>query len=284
MQMNVQGKTVLITGVSSGIGKGLCEHFLSRGWEVFGTLRRPDPDLFCDTDTAERFHPLVFDVTAPAEDHEALMERLAGILGDTGLDLLIHNAGVALGGPLAWQSPDEVRTMFETNVLGVQKLTRAAIGALRQGRPGRMVLLSSVSGRLVTPFIGAYAGTKFAIEAFADAYRAELGLLGVKVVCVQFGPTRTRIWTKARANTGRYADSPYTDILALQDRLIEQTEAGAMPVERVVRAIWSVSVDPHPPARKLIATNAAVVRLAGWLPVKWRDRLVMSRLGNAKKW
>ncbi len=110
----------------------------------------------------------------------------------------MENAGVAQGGPLGWQSEEDVRAILETNVMGVYKLTKAIIPILRSAQDGRMVLISSVSGRLVTPFLGAYAASKFAVEAFTDAYRNELRMLGIQVIGIQPGPRGDTHYGKRR--------------------------------------------------------------------------------------
>lgn len=282
--MNTTPSTILITGVSSGIGRAILDEFHHFGWTVIGTVRRESDAEALRAAYPERLHVAVFDVSQSMDDHQALVQQFRDLLAGRGLDVLVHNAGVAQGGPLAWQTEADVREIFETNVLGVFKLTKAAVPLLLDRRPGRLVLISSVSGLLVTPFVGAYAASKFALEAFADAYRNELGMLGVKVVSVQPGPVATPIWVKARAISDKYLDTPYRDILARQEEFIQQAESRALPVDRVVKLVVHASTADQPRSRYLLVTNTWLVRIARLLPDRLKDRMIMARLSQAKKW
>src|SRR6202000_426779 len=118
---------------------------------------------------------------------EALPERLDGI---------VNNAGIVVSGPLESLSADDLREQFEVNVVGAVALTNAVLPRLRTAR-GRIVFLSSLSGRVSTPMTGAYNASKFAIEAIADAWRLELRPWGIDVVLVEPAMTDTDLWRKA---------------------------------------------------------------------------------------
>lgn len=276
--------SVLITGVSSGIGYAVLKVFHAAGWQVFGTVRKSEDGTRLQSEFGDRVHPILFDVTNSLQHHEELIRDLTGRLNGEGLDVLVHNAGVAQGGPLGWQEETDVRQIMETNVLGIYKLTRAAIPLLRQAQSSRMILISSVSGRLVTPFLGAYAASKFAVEAFADAYRNELAPLGIRVVSVQPGPTSSAIWVKARAIKEKYLDTPYQDILARQEQFISNAESRALPVEHVAKVVYHAGTHARPRSRYLVVSKPWLVRLAGLFPDSLKDRMVMARLRKAKKW
>lgn len=282
--MKTSPSSILITGVSSGIGRATLDVFHQKGWLVIGTVRREEDAEALRALYPDRLHVMVFDVARPMEDHLALVEDLRNLLDGRGLDVLVQNAGVAQGGPLAWQSESDVREIFETNVLGVFKLTKAAVPLLQERKPGRMVMISSVSGLLVTPFVGAYAGSKFALEAFTDAYRNELGMLGIRVIGIQPGPVATPIWAKARAISDKYLHTPYGDILARQEEFIQQAESRALPVDRVVRTVVQAATADQPRSRYLLVTNPWLVRIAKLLPDRMKDKMIMARLGQAKKW
>lgn len=282
--MSKPPSSILITGVSSGIGYAVLNQFHAAGWLVFGTVRKSEDSHRLLAEFPERVYPMIFDVTQSADKHEELIRLVEEELNGHGLDILVHNAGVAQGGPLGWQDESDVRDILETNVLGVYKLTKAAIPLLRQAGSSRMLMISSVSGRLVTPFLGAYAASKFALEAFTDAYRNELAPLGITVIGIQPGPTDTRIWTKAREMKGKYLDSPYQHILSQQEKFIGKAEARALPVEYVADIIYKAATRPKPKRRYLVVANAWLVKLAAFFPDSMRDRLVMARLKNAKKW
>lgn len=274
--MNDTPYSILISGVSSGIGLAIARDMLIRGWRVFGTVRQSADAERLVGELGERFTPLILDVTAEPERHRELARELERHLDGQSLQALVHNAGIALGGPLSHQPEHEFRAMLETNVLGVFKLTQALAPLLGPG--SRMVLISSVSGRLVTPFVGGYAASKFALEALTDAYRNELGVLGVRVISVQPGPVKTPIWHKALAGGPDYADTPYAPWMSRQEEIIRRTEAEALPVSVVVKVVRKALLVPNPATRYLVARNAGMIRLAKWLPDAVKDKLIARRL------
>ncbi len=279
--MNSRNRYALITGTSSGIGREASRVLIENGWNVIGTVRsKEDADMLLE-DLGDSFYPVVLDVSSPPEIHTEAAKHISDMLQGQPLNGLVHNAGIALGGPLLFQPEHEFRAIFETNVQGVFKLTQAVFPLLSSG--SRMVMISSVSGRVVTPFIGAYAASKFALEALTDAYRNELGMLGMKVISIQPGPVKTPIWTKARQPVEKYPQWEYKELLQQQDKLIDATEQNALPVADIAALILKALEDPNPSTRYLAVRNPWIVRLAGLLPDKHRDKLVMSRLRNMKK-
>ncbi len=148
----------------------------------------------------ENFTPLVFDVTDRAAVLRAA-EEVGEALGGSGLAGLVNNAGTAIGGPLMLQPLEEVRAHFEINVLGLVSVTQAFLPLLgarkfRTHGPGRILSIGSVGGKIASPFIGAYAGTKHAVEGISDSLRRELLPYGIDVILLEPGAVRTEIWDK----------------------------------------------------------------------------------------
>ncbi len=282
--MSKLSSSILITGVNSGIGYAVLKQFHAAGWFVIGTVRKPEDIDRLRLEFPERLYLLRFDITSPLAEHEELIRSVAEELKGEGLDILVHNAGVAQGGPLGWQDESDVRAIMETNVMGVFKLTKAAIPLMREAKSSRMLMISSISGRLVTPFLGAYSASKFALEAFTDAYRNELAPLGITVIGIQPGPTATSIWAKARAMKNKYLDSPYQEILSKQEKFIGNAEARALPVEHVADIIFQAGTRLKPKHRYLVVSNPLLVKLAAYFPDNLKDRLIMAKLKNEKKW
>lgn len=273
---------VLITGTSSGIGEASAQLLLTSGWKVVGTVRDPEVGHAVRARMGDDFYPVVLDVTASRDKHEEIAQEIVGILSGDPLSGIVHNAGVALGGPLVFQQEEEFVKMFETNVLGVFRLTQALFPSLGEG--SRLVMVSSVSGRLVTPFVGGYAASKFALEAMVDAYRHELGMLGMKVVSIQPGPVRTPIWSKARVHGEPYAHTPYASIMSRQDELITSAETNGMPVMKVAERIREAMELPKPRTRYLVVRNGWLVRLAQYMSDRIKDRIIARRLEKMRKW
>lgn len=196
-------KSIVITGASSGIGLSLSRAFLSAGYRVYGSVRKQADADRLRTELGGDFRPLLFDVT----DHEAVAtaaEQVKAELDGQGLAGLINNAGIAVSGPLMHVRMEELRKQFEVNVFGVMAVTQAflpLLGAVQNPgfSPGRIVMISSISGRLGAPFVGPYCGSKFALEGLTGSLRRELQLYGIKVISILPGPIQTPIWDKPSA-------------------------------------------------------------------------------------
>ena len=209
-------RSVLITGSSSGIGRALAERFAGRGWRVFASMRNPErgADLRARAgDRGWRLTTPVLDVTSD----DSVAAAVADVLRETGgrLDVLVNNAGYYQFGALEETTPDEMRAQFETNVVGVQRVTRAVLPAMRARRSGTVVTLGSVSGRVAVPMVAPYHASKWALEGMIEALRLELIPFGIRVVLIEPGPYRTMLHDNERlAAGGGGADSPYAELLA----------------------------------------------------------------------
>lgn len=182
----VDTKTVLITGCSSGIGAATALALKERGWVVFPTARQEK-----DLDDLRRlgFDALALDVS----DEASVAAAIDRLLGQTNgqLGAVVNNAGFGQSGAIEDLARAHLRTQFEVNVFGLQDVTNRLIPVFRRQGYGRIVHVSSVLGRISLPFLGAYAASKFAVEALADAQRIELSGSGVGVILVEPGPIIT---------------------------------------------------------------------------------------------
>ncbi len=278
-------KTVVITGVSSGIGAGAATVFTREGARVFGTVRNAADGERLRAELGPRFIPLICDVT----DHVSVRgaaDVVAAQLGDANLDGLINNAAIALSGPLQHQPLDEFERHFAVNVTGLLAVTQAFLPLLGAGPhaahpPGKIINISSVGGRLASPFIGAYAASKHAVEGLSDSLRRELQLYGIPVVVVQPGAVRTAIWGKQAPDLdGPYAHTDYAEPLARFDAYFRGFERGGYTPEVFGQFLWQVFTSPRPRPRYTFVPN----RLTNWtiprlLPDRWVDRLLGRTFG-----
>ncbi len=271
-------RSVLVTGASTGIGFGIAEDLAKRGYRVFGSVRREeDGGLLRERGIT----PLVFDVTdeAAVSDAAATLERE---LGEAGLGALINNAGIVGSGPLELVPTGRLREVFEVNVFGVHTVTRALLPLLRRAK-GRVVNMSSVSGLVAMPFLGPYAGSKFALEALSDSLRRELAEHGVAVSVVEPGPIKTPIWDKAFEASVDPRGSVYEASSLAFSSSVERSAAGALPVERVTEAVARLLLAPRPKTRVIVQRGGGLmVRLVRLLPDRLADRMVAARLRRAK--
>lgn len=295
--------TALITGASTGIGRATALRLASHGWSVFAGVRDPAAGerLLADfaatsgggggaRATADgQMIPLTLDVTdaGQIEQARALVQEetaRAGAPQGGRLDALVNNAGIGVGGPLELLSPEDLRMQFEVNVFGQVAVTRALLPALRAAR-GRIVLLSSVGGRVSVPFNGPYAASKHAIEALGDALRGELHSSHIRVSLVEPGSVKTPIWDKARA-TARGVEVPpglqdeYGRVPAAFAKVLSDTERRGVSPERVAATIERALTARRPRARYLVGRDARGMVLArALLPTGAFDRVLRRALG-----
>jgi NAD(P)-dependent dehydrogenase (short-subunit alcohol dehydrogenase family) len=262
-------KTVLITGCSSGVGRAAAEAFLEDDWKVYATARNPaDIETLgeregCDVNT--------LDVTDP-EDVERVVARMMD--RDGRVDALVNNAGYGQHGPLEDVTDDLLHRQFDVNVYGPHRLARAVLPHMREAEDGTIVNVSSVAGRIAAPGMGAYAGSKHALEGMSDALRAEVEPFGVDVVVVQPGPVETSFRDRvadeldAGGRTGAY-ESVYE--FQEDASLVGGEGPFAIPPEAVAEAILEAAVSPDPEPRYAVGRFAKLSLNARFLPDGLRD-------------
>ncbi|MGO4444281.1 SDR family oxidoreductase [Mycobacterium sp. 2YAF39] len=264
--------TVLVTGASRGIGKGIVERLAARGWDVIAGVRsQQDADAVTKLDP-QRVSSVILDVTS-ADDISALEESLP-----QQLDAIVNNAGIAVGGAMETLSPDEWRKQLEINVIGALAVTQAVLPRLRKSR-GRIVFISSVNGRLSMPLVGAYAASKFALEAAADALRMELSPWKIRVVVVEPAQTDTDMWRTAddmvaELEAGLSAEHRglYAKHIAGFKKMIPMSQRIAVPTEKVAAVVEDALTARRPRARYIVGLGPkAQVALMAVMPTKLRD-------------
>ena len=279
------GQSVVITGVSTGIGYATAAELIERGMHVFGTVRTQEDADRVRAGLGDAFTPLLMDVTGE-DSIQAAARTVADAVGDRGILGLVNNAGIAVGGPLMHLPVDELRRQFEVNVFGAISVTQAflpLLGAYRDAPhpPGRIVNISSVSAHTVYPFVGPYAASKHALEALSHALRRELMLYGVDVILVVAGAVDTPIWGKmGDEEMARYADTDFAQAGAQARETAVGMGGQGMPASRVAGAIHEALTAQKPKTTYLLTNNW----LMGWyLPQKVStrrlDRIIAKALG-----
>lgn len=245
-------KTVVITGVSSGIGNATARLYLSRGYRVFGSVRNSNDAQSLKALLGLNFYPLVMDVCKWGEI-EKCAEIVRKELNGRPLDCLINNAGMALAGPLEYQDIQEIQHIFDVNVIGLIKVTRAFLPMLKvrdlsTNRSGKVINISSVAGKISAPFLGAYASSKHAVEAISASFRRELMPYGIDVVIIGPGNVRTPIWSKA-ARLNAFDHTSYKKAYRnFIDFALTEEKKGMAP-EEIAEVILKASETGHASAR-----------------------------------
>ena len=182
---------VLITGASTGIGKVVSLYLVEKGYKVIGTSRsmeKLNPIVAEANGSKGTFVPVELDINLPSGAPDCIEEVVPHLAEEHGtIDVLVNNAGYALWGPLEGMTPEQMVDQFTTNVFAPFRLSNTVLGAMREQAAGRIINISSVAGWVVTPFNGAYASSKFALEAQSQALRMELSPFGVKVSLIEPG-------------------------------------------------------------------------------------------------
>lgn len=280
-------QVVVITGVSTGLGYNMAETFLKRGYTVYGSVRTQDDADKLQGVLGDRFIPLLFDVT----DHPAI-EKAAKLVeqavGEKGIAALVNNAGIAVGGPLLHIDMEDIRYQFEVNVFGLIKTTQTfapLLGARENhgSSPGKIINISSVSGKIGFPFIGPYVGSKHAVEGMSETLRRELMKYGIDVIVIGPGSVKTPIWYKDRS-AGKWDHTPYAQHMkTFGDDLIKPAVERALDVQKIGDLVLKVFENSKPRTRYTIVAQ----KLKNWtlprlLPVRLLDRIIARKLKMIK--
>ena len=251
-----------ITGSSTGFGRLLAQELLRRGNRVIATAR----DIAKVEDLVHQYNPAQI---------ESVAQQAIAAFGH--VDILVNNAGYGLNGAIEEVSEEEFEPMFQTNIYGLIRTTRAFLPHFRQRRTGHIFNLSSVSGLIGGAGWGFYNATKFAVEGFSEALAGEMKPLGVHVTVIEPGPFRTDFLGRS----GKLAAKEFPEYkdTAGKARDYLKTQAGKQPgdPQKAVEAIIAVADSPAPPLH-LILGKIALIRfrdklalwqkeIAAWEPV-----------------
>ncbi|HJQ43414.1 MAG TPA: SDR family oxidoreductase [Jatrophihabitantaceae bacterium] len=275
---------VLVTGAGRGIGKTTTLRLAAAGWDVYAGVRNEADGDALLAEAGERVHTLRLDVTS--EDD---LKMLGGRLPPE-LHAVVNNAGIAVGGPIEALRAEALREQLEVNVVGQVAVTQAVLPRLRASR-GRIVLVSSISGRISNPNLGAYAASKFALEAIADALRIELHPWRIAVSLIEPGQIDTDIWRNAGdvleetvAGMRPEHRELYAKHIDGMRKAIPLAQRMAASPDGVAKAIEHALTARRPKARYVIgATTKLQIALAGVTPTPMMDASLRKLTGVPRK-
>jgi NAD(P)-dependent dehydrogenase (short-subunit alcohol dehydrogenase family) len=275
-------ESVLVTGATRGLGRATALGLAARGFRVFAGYR--DAASLSGLEAVAharrvRIEPVALEVTDPASVARGVAEVVerAG-----GLYAVVNNAGVTLRGYFEDVAEEEARRIVEVNLFGVMNVTRAVLPHLRRAGRGRIVVMSSVGGRIGAPALTSYVASKFAVEGFAESLSLETAPLGVQVVIVEPGIVGTEIWDKSRRTAARAADpnGPYYEWFqrgeAQADALVRSS---VVTPDDVAATVARALTARRPRLRYLIGWRAGlVVSLRRHLPGELFERVYFGEL------
>lgn len=284
-----QRRAVLVTGASSGLGRAIAKR-LSRSpeLEVIATVRKE-----ADGDSLQAEVPeldvLQLDVTNAEQIAEAAKE-LGEHLRDRGLFALVNNAGVAVVGPVEHVAMDDWRRQFEVNLFGQIAVTQAMLPLLRNfasrhvARGSRIVMISSIAGRVGQPMLTPYTASKAALESVSDGLRIELGKQNIRVSLVEPGAIQSEIWRKSQSDVEAISDAHplrvhYGELFDAVAKAAEEAARDAIPASEVARAVEKCLTETRPPTRILVGRDAKIGAMAKrFLPDRMFDRVLKRML------
>jgi NAD(P)-dependent dehydrogenase (short-subunit alcohol dehydrogenase family) len=202
---NLFGKSVLITGCSSGFGRLGAEHYARLGAKVFATMRnlpRPEAEQLRVLAAEKNLDITVIEIDVLSDELVAAGVAEAERLNGGGIDVLVNNAGIGVSGPIEVQDMEATELIFGTNVLGAHRMARAVLPGMRSKGSGLIVPISSQLGRVIVPYSGHYSPTKFALEAMSEAMAYELVPHGIEVSIIEPGGYPTEVWVNRNRYTG----------------------------------------------------------------------------------
>lgn len=269
-----RSRSVVITGASTGIGAACAQYLDERDFRVFATVRKREDAERVAALGSSRLEPLFLDVTDSGSIAEAA-RTVEAALGETGLTGLVNNAGISVDVPIECVDIDVLRHQLEVNSIAPVAVTQGFLPMLRRAR-GRVVNVSSVSGRLASPYSGPYCMSKFALEAMTDCLRQELADWHMHVSSVEPGAIDTAMWGKGieadwSAEASQQQLDLYGEAYAVVRKLGEKMAAGAISCDAVSRAIFHALTARRPRTRYLVGRDA---RLLGWVAQILPDRVV----------
>lgn len=217
-------KVILITGASSGFGRDTTLTLAAAGHRVYASMRdvAGRNKSAAESLRAAGIRVVELDVT----DDASVEHAVKAVLEEAGkIDVLVNNAGVASAGVSEAFTADQAKVLFNTNVVGVMRTTRAVLPSMRKAGDGLIINVGSILGRVTFPFFGVYGASKFAVEALTDSYRYEVSQFGVDVVLVQPSAYPTNMYANVQtpADTARGAD--YGDIGTIPGKMFESFSA-----------------------------------------------------------
>ena len=283
---NVQSaKTAVVTGVSTGIGRAISKQLIAAGWHVFGSVRKQSDADAAREALGEHFTPLIFDVT----QNEAVLaaaEQVQTALAGQPLNGLVNNAGVSTAAPMRYVSIEEIQALFDVNVYGMVRTIQAFLPLLEgdvnlAAAPGKIINMSSVSGRISVPFMGPYSMSKYAVEALSDALRGELLPHGIDVVIIEPGPVKTPIFEKTEnLDFSPYAETEYHTALQRVQKATQSMGARGLEPDTIGTLVLDILTTAKPKTRYPILKN----KFTRWtlpklIPTRRLDRLMAKRMG-----
>jgi NAD(P)-dependent dehydrogenase (short-subunit alcohol dehydrogenase family) len=282
-------KDVVVTGVATGIGWGTTKVLVSKGFRVFGSVRKQADADRLQKEFGNGFVPLLMDITDADAVHQAA-QKVGSMTGDRNLVGLVNNAGMVVSGPLLYLRISEYRRQLEVNTISPLIVIQAFAPLLgtdkkRLGPPGRIVNITSSGAKVAIPLLGAYSASKFGLEGMSDALRRELMLFGIDVVMIEPGTVNTAMYDKGeKEDLSEFKQTEYWEAVQnFQKYIVNEARTNGLPPERLGEAVHVALTTAKPKARYAVVPQ----RLKNWtmprlLPTRMLDAYLAKQMGITK--
>jgi NAD(P)-dependent dehydrogenase (short-subunit alcohol dehydrogenase family) len=283
-------KDVVVTGVSTGIGWGTTKVLVSKGFRVFGSVRKQADADRLHSEFGDGFVPLMMDITDSDAVHQAA-QKVGSMIGDRNLVGLVNNAGIVVSGPLLYLRPSEYRRQLEANMISPLVVIQAFAPFLgtdkkKQGPAGRIVNISSTGAKVAIPLIGGYSSSKAGLEGMSDALRQELILFGIDVVIIEPGTVNTAMYDKGeKEDLSEFKPTEYWEAVEnFQKYIVTEARTNGLPPERLGEAVHLALTTAKPKARYAVVPQ----RFKNWtlprlLPTRMLDAYLAKQMKLTKR-
>jgi NAD(P)-dependent dehydrogenase (short-subunit alcohol dehydrogenase family) len=277
--------SLLVTGASRGIGKTTAITLASNGYLVFAGVRNPSDVQILEQTGVKNLFPILLDIKCP-ESIQNTIDQISKRVQNTGVYGLVNNAGILISAPMETLDLEILREQLEVNVVAQVAVTQALLPLLRQAQ-GRIVNMSSVSGTVAVPFLGAYCASKFALEAISESMRLELAVWGIKVSLIKPSFINTTIWETAIERncqainfklSPQYSEYYEKTLDQIQNRSLHAVNS-APTADVVATKILQVLRSKSPRPYYSIGMDARLGKLSNTLPSMFKDWLLCNRFG-----
>ena len=285
----VNSKDVVVTGVSTGIGWATTKVLVSKGFRVFGSVRKQADAERLQKEFGSSCVPLLMDITDADAVHQA-SKHVSALIDDRNLIGLVNNAGIVVSGPLLYLRPSEYRRQLEVNMISPLVVIQAFAPLLgtdkkRQGPAGRIVNISSTGAKVAIPLIGGYSSSKAGLEGMSDALRQELMLFGIDVVIIEPGTVNTALYDKGeKEDLSEFQPTEYWEAVEnFQKFIVNEARTNGLPPERLGEAVYLALSAAKPKARYAVVPQ----RFKNWtlprlIPTRMVDAQLAKLLGITK--
>jgi short-subunit dehydrogenase len=264
------GRTVLITGCSTGIGKSIAAYFQVMGWNVAATMRNPENET--ELIELENIKCIRLDVQDEDSIEKAIKETMTAF---GSIDVVVNNAGYGTIGPFEAASNEQIYRQFDTNVFGVMNVTRAILPYFRDKKQGVIINIASAGGRMTWPLYSLYHATKWAIEGFSESLQYELRPFNIRIKIIEPGSTKTDFWGRSQEVVVKKGLDAYEAYVNTVVPNLQKHGAYAPEPDSVASTVYRAANDNswrlryHPRS-----STALVIFLRRVMPTRWFNAIV----------